>query len=608
MILALLLGCAESPAPLQPPPPPPPIADPGEAVVHTVRFSSPQTQHFEVEVVVDAEGQDAVELMMPVWTPGSYLVREFAQHVIDLRAESEAGPLAVTRPRKNRWRVETGGADAVRVSYRLWAQAKNVRGNFVEERFAILNGAPTFLTPVDDLERPHAVTFEHPWVRVETALEPHPDGGEHRYLAADYDELVDTPVFLGDPAVYDFEAGGAEHRLVVLEELETWDGPRSARDVQRITEVQQAFWGVVPYRRYVYLNALLEGGGGLEHLDSTLMFASRWRTHDDDDYLGWLGLVSHEFFHTWNVKRLRPEALGPFDYENEVHTRDLWIAEGFTSYYDDLLLRRADLMDEEKYLEKLSYNIDRLQKTPGRLHHPLGDTSYDAWIEGYRRDANSPNTTISYYTKGAVVGFLLDAEIRRRTGGRTTLDDVMREAYRRFSGEHGYSSEAFRALVSELVGEDLDPWFAGAVDRTDELDYAPALQWFGLRFEPESESSEDEEPEGWLGLRLDGSNSVTEVRYDSPVFAAGLNVGDELVGIDRWRVTGGAWESHAAHYAPGETAELLVSRRGELRRVPVTFAEEPSASWSLEIDPKASPAAAKRRDAWLAVSSVVAAE
>jgi predicted metalloprotease with PDZ domain len=359
---------------------------------------------------------------------------------------------------------------------------------------------------------------------------------------------------------------------------------------------------VVPYSRYVFLNALLETGGGLEHLDSTLMFAGRWRTHDEDDYLGWLGLVSHEFFHTWNIKRLRPVALGPFDYENEVHTRDLWIAEGFTSYYDDLLVRRADLMDESTYLKKLSGNIKRLQTTPGRLVHALGDTSYDAWTEFYRRDANSTNTTISYYTKGTVVAFLLDAEIRRRSRDQQTLDDVMREAYRRYAGEQGYTSEQFRDLASELAGDDLSEWFAYAVDRPEELDYEPALAWFGLRFTPKEDADEDDPPPtGWLGLELGGQNQVTEVRTDTPVFAAGVNVNDEVVGIDSWRVAAGQWSTHAAHYAPGDAAKLLISRRGELRTLPVVFQPTPEATWSLEPDPDAGPAAAARRVRWLAV-------
>ena len=603
MILWLMLACAEPPQEVvSKAPPPTAVVDPGDAVVHTVRFPSPQTQHFEVSLTVSTDGAEALELMMPVWTPGSYLVREFSQHVIGLSAASSEGPLSVSRPRKNRWRVETGGAEAIEVSYRLWAQHDNVRGNFVEERFAILNGAPTFLTPVDALDRPHAVTFEHPWARIETGLDPHPDGAANHFLAADYDELVDSPVFLGDPAVYPFEVAGAQHSLVVLEELGAWDGPRSAADVQKLVEVQTQFWGVVPYSRYVFLNALLETGGGLEHLDSTLMFTGRWRTHDEDDYLGWLGLVSHEFFHTWNIKRLRPVALGPFDYENEVHTRDLWIAEGFTSYYDDLLVRRADLMDESKYLKKLSGNIQRLQTTPGRLVHALGDTSYDAWTEFYRRDANSTNTTISYYTKGAVVAFLLDAEIRRRSGDRSSLDAVMREAYRRHAGEQGYTSEEFRALASELAGDDLSEWFAHAVDRPEELDYEPALAWFGLRFKPREAADEDEPPPtGWLGLELGGQNQVTEVRTDTPVFAAGVNVNDEVVGIDSWRVAAGQWSTHAAHYAPGDTAELLISRRGELRTLPVVFQAAPETTWSLEADPSAGPAATNRRERWLAV-------
>ena len=267
------------------------------------------------------------------------------------------------------------------------------------------------------------------WKTSVTGLPAAADQKPHHYVAADFDTLVDSPLYAGSPAIYEFQVDGVAHYLVNEGEGGLWDGPRSARDVEAIVRAQKAFWGSLPYEKYVFFNLLTESGGGLEHKNSTVLMASRWATRTRSSYLSWLNLVSHEFFHTWNVKRMRPVELGPFDYESEVYTPSLWVAEGITSYYDRLLVRRAGLCSVEEYLagdppapssdsDKPTNDIERLQTTPGRLVQPLEASSFDAWIKFYRRDENTPNTGTSYYVKGAVVGFLLDAKIRRATDGK----------------------------------------------------------------------------------------------------------------------------------------------------------------------------------------------
>ena len=304
---------------------------------------------------------------------------------------------------------------------------------------------------------------------------------------------------------------------------------------------------------------------GLEHKNSTLMLASRWQMDKRDDYLKWLGLVSHEYFHTWNVKRLRPKALGPFNYEAEVYTPSLWIAEGITSYYDDLLLARAGLVSQDEYLDLFSRQLTKLHDTPGRLVHPLAKTSTDAWIKFYRKDENFKNSSVSYYVKGAVVAFLLDVEIQRATGGNKCLDDLMRAAYGRYSGENGFETAEFRALANEVAGTDLGPFFEHAVDSALELDYRAALEWYGLEFG--AVSAPNEGSAAHLGLEVAGTR-ISYIQSPGPCDSADLQVDDEILAVNNFRVQSGALAERLKRYAVGEEITLLINRRGRLRGSP----------------------------------------
>ena len=491
----------------------------------------------------------------------------------------------------------------------------SVRTNWVDDRFALVNGAPTFLTIADDTaeSRPHDVLVQLPpdWAQSVTSLRAAPDGRLNSYRADDFDELVDSPIVAGNPAVYEFEVAGVPHSLVNIEEGGLWEGQAAADDVQRIVREQHELWGFFPYERYLFLNLIIEAGGGIEHKASTVLMTSRWQMRDHTKYLDWLTLVSHELFHAWNVKRLRPVELGPFDYESEVHTRSLWVAEGLTVYYGALLVHRAGLSTRDEYLSSLSSQIRDLQTTPGRLVQSVEQASYDAWTKHYRRNENSSNTTVSYYTKGAVIGFLLDARIRRTTGGARTLDDVLRLAYERYSGQRGFTPADFRKTVEDGAATevDFDRWLVEVLETSTELDYTEALDWFGLALvQPESaapdESSDNDAAPvpGWLGLGASarGDNIVvTSVARDTPGYAAGFNVNDEILAIDAYRVRAGDWKSRLGLYRPGQEASVLVSRRGELRRLPVTFGTPPEHSWHLEPRTVQTPAQTYRVDAWL---------
>jgi predicted metalloprotease with PDZ domain len=607
-IPCLVLALALAAAGLHGAPSPMPIS-------YTLRFPAPQTHYVEVEARIPTDGRPAIELMMAVWTPGSYLLREYSRTVEEVSAATEAGePLSVEKSAKNRWRIGTRQAPRVVVRYRVYSREMSVRTNFVDSGFALINGAATYLTLAEDLEgnhqRPHEVRVELPaaWKVTASPLAPLPGGGDHAYLAEDFDTLVDSPLYAGNARAYPFEIAGKSHLLVNEGEDGVWDGSRSAADAQKIVRTEVDFWEAAPYPRYVIFNLLTENGGGLEHKSACTLMSSRWRTRTREGYLEWLGLVGHEFFHAWNGKRLRPLELGPFDYEREVYTRGLWVAEGFTSYYGDLLVHRAGFSTAKEYLKGLSKSIEALQTTPGRKVQPLEESSFDAWIKLYRRDENSNNSTVSYYTKGEIVAFLLDARIRRATGGRRSLDDAMRLAFQRYSGERGYRPEELRKTFEEVAGTDLGDWLHKAVDTTAELDYAEALDWYGLRFAPDAEKpgTKDAEPKelpaGWLGMDVStqaGRITVTAVKRGTPAYDAGVNVGDELLAIDDFRVPAEGLEGRLKVYRPGEKATLLVARRDRLTRLPVTFGEKPKESWKLEARPGATPEQKAHLAAWL---------
>jgi predicted metalloprotease with PDZ domain len=583
-------------------------------VAYTLRFPAPQTHYVDVEARVPTDGKPQVELTMAVWTPGSYLVREYARNVEDVTASTEGGEaLKVEKTTKNHWRIDTKQGSQVVVRYRVYSREMSVRTNFVDSGFALIVGAATFMTLEGSPAHPFEVRLEMPagWRISASPLAPLPGAGDHAYRADDFDALVDAPIYAGNAAVHPFDVAGKSHLLVNEGEDAVWDGPRSAADAETIVRTLVDFWGVAPYPRYVIFNLLTESGGGLEHKNACTLMSSRWRGRTREGYLDWLGLVSHEVFHAWNGKRLRPVALGPFDYEQEVYTRDLWVAEGFTSYYGELLVHRAGFSTAKEYLKGLSKSIDALQTTPGRLVQPLDESSFDAWIKAYRRDENSNNSGISYYTKGEVVAFLLDARIRRATGGRKSLDDAMRLAFQRYSGERGYTSEELRKVFAEVAGTDLGGWLHDAVDTTAELDYREALDWYGLRFasdqgktEPEKkEGGEPKElPAGWLGMDAavqDGRLTVTAVKRGTPAYDAGVNVGDEILAIDDYRVPPAGLDGRLKFYRPGAKAALLVARRDLLVRLPVTFGEKPRDSWKLEVRPDATPDQKAHLEAWL---------
>ncbi len=576
-----------------------------QPIVYTVRIPAPKTHYIDVEAIVPTDGQPAVELMMAVWTPGSYLVREYERHVESLQARTPDGrPLGVEKTRKNRWRIETPGAARIVVTYAVYCHELSVRNNFVEDDFAMLNGAPTFLTLAGGTDRPHDVRLVLPdaWSRSATALPAAADAQPHHYVARDFDTLVDSPILAGKLSIYPFEVDKTPHFLVNAGDDARWDGPRTVADLTRIVGEWRRMWGQLPYSVYYFLNVVVESGGGIEHKNCTLIMSSRWQTGTTQAYQNWLAVASHECLHAWNVKRLRPIALGPFDYENENYTRALWVSEGFTSYYGDLALSRTGLLARTDYLGRLSHLIAALQNHPGRLVLPLEEASFDAWVKEYRPDENTVNSGVSYYTKGALVAFLLDAKIRAATRGARSLDDAMRLAYRRYAGPHGFTDREFQQTMEEVAGERLEGWFDRVLHTTADLDYEEALHWFGLRFAPAEPAHAEGHEKAWLGLRTDtepGRLLVAEVPRGTPAYGTGVSPEDEIVAIDDFRVQPGGIEELLRQYHPGDNVVMTISRRGRLLRVGLTPGAEPPQRWTLEVDPAATDEQKAHLEAWI---------
>ena len=589
-VLALMVGASAA------------AAQDSEPIRYTISFPAPRTHYLEVEAVVPVGGQSHVELMMPVWTPGSYMVREFARHVDGFTANDGPGRLLdVVKTRKNRWRISAGTATTITIKYRLYAHEMSVRTNWVDDRFALINGAATFITLVERRARPHEVRLVLPsgWKQTMTGMPRAATGQAHHYLAPDFDTLVDSPIVAGNPTVYQFQVEGKEHYLVNIGDTGSWDGERAAQDLEKIVREVVKLWREVPYDKYLFLNVITDAGGALEHKNSTVMMSSQWSTSTRPAYLTWLSQACHELFHAWNVKRLRPIELGPFDYENENYTESLWIAEGFTDYYGDLLLERAGLSSREEYLQALAANIESVQATPGRLVQPVNRASFDAWIKYYRPDENSANTSISYYIKGAVLAFLLDAKIRRGTGGARSLDDLMRLAYQRYSGPKGYTPEDFKVLVEEVMGSPrgVREWFASAVESAVELDYREAFDWFGLQFRETALA-----PRASLGATTRNDNGrliVSAVAPDSPASRAGLVVDDEILAVGDVRVRAAQLESRLAQYQPGSSVSVLVARREELLGLILTLGTETRRRWVLDPRPDITAEQQARLSSWL---------
>jgi predicted metalloprotease with PDZ domain len=585
-------------------------------LTYTIAFPEPHTHLFDVRMRIPlVESREALDLAMAAWTPGSYRIRDYARHVQDLVAmDADSGTtIPATKIDKQTWRLAVGGSKLVNVQYRVYANELTVRTAHLDERHAYWNGAALLLYVVGETDRRAHVVLEgvrEDWV-VATGLDRAAED-RHEYLAADFDALVDAPFACGPLEVADLDIASVRHRLAIDGEG-NYDLARLREDVTKIVETELAmFGGKPPYPHYTFiLHCVPEGqpGGGLEHARSTTLAWGRFRFRPREKYEEFLSLVAHEFFHLWNGKRLRPRELGPFDYRAENYTRSLWIVEGVTSYYDELILRRAGLIDAEAYLRKVAEHVERVENTPGRLHQSLAEASFDAWIKYYQRTEHSVNAQISYYEKGQLVAMLLDLEIRHRSAGSRSLDDVVRALYE----EHpetgvGYEAARFEAIASEMASFDLQPFFDAYVRETAELDYDLYLAPFGLRLLDEPKKDGDgpkrSEPEvrAWLGanVKADGPRAlVSEVLEGSPAFLHGLMAGDEILALDGFKVGASDLDARLHDHKPGDRAKIVVFRGDRLLTIEIVLGGKKWSRRAIRPRPDATHAERTRYEAWL---------
>ena len=553
-----------------------------QAPVHyRIEAADPHARLFTVTLTV-AHPQEQQELSLPVWIPGSYLVREFSKNLQRLSAQ-QGRRVPLLQLDKHRWRATCRTDRPLVLTYEVCAYDSSVRTAWLDASRGFFNGTSVCLRVHGQEDAPHALevasTAATAHWSVATGLTPQSidKRGFGVYAASHYDELVDCPVEMGTFWSGQFTACGVAHRFVVAGAAPSFDGKRLLADTQKICETAIRFWhgkGKPPIKNYLFmLNAVHDGYGGLEHRNSTALICGRRdlpRTGEaraSDGYTTLLGLISHEYFHTWNVRRLRPAEFSRYDYSQENYTELLWFFEGFTSYYDDLLLRRAGLIDDANYLKLLAKATNQVLQTPGRSVQTVAQASFDAWVKYYRQDENTPNATVSYYTKGSLVALCLDLTLRRE--GKTTLDDVMRALWKRCAG--GPMTEVdLRAELASLAGRSFDNELDQWVHSTAELPLAELLAAHGVALKPEQPQLAQR-----LGLRVTENHSVQlkTVLRGGPAEKAGMAAGDEWLGL---QVQGQGWRiarlEDVAFYAGAATqVTAVVARDGRLLQLPMAL-------------------------------------
>lgn len=561
------------------------------AAVHYRVEPSDLNAHIFSVVLTVARPSALQEVSLPAWIPGSYLVREFAKSLQELKGRQGKEAVGLTQLDKHRWQTDCSAGKPLVLTYNVCAYDTSVRTAWLDASRGFFNGPSLCLRVHGQEKQPHTLEIASTPATAEwaaaTGLTPLKTDrkGFGLYVAADYDELVDCPVELGSFWTGRFTACGVAHRFVVAGAAPSFDGKRLLADTQKICETAIRFWhgdGKAPFKNYLFmLNAVGDGYGGLEHRNSTALICGRrdlprlGEARAADGYTTLLGLISHEYFHTWNVKRLRPSEFVELDYSRENYTQLLWFFEGFTSYYDDLLLRRAGLIDDTTYLKLITKTINQVLQTPGRAVQTVAQASFDAWVKYYRQDENTPNATVSYYTKGSLVALCLDLALRREN--KTNLDDVMRGLWARCQG--GPMTEGdLRTVLRDLAGRPLDEELARWVHSTAELPLAELLAANGVQLKAETPQWAQR-----LGIRVGENHSVQikTVLRGGTAEKAGMTAGDEWLGIE---VDGQGWRisklEDVAFYAGTETlVTALVARDGRLLRLPLglTGQGQPSA-------------------------------
>ncbi|MEA5576202.1 M61 family metallopeptidase [Anabaena sp. UHCC 0451] len=572
-----------------------------EPLIHYwVAMPQPETHLFEVTLHLVNYPLSLLDLKMPVWTPGSYLVREYARNLQDFAAFAESKPLTWRKISKNHWQVEKGNVSEVILRYRVFANELSVRTNHLDATHAYFNGAALFLRIPGYEENPINITIVPPsskW-QITTDL-PAVKEEANTFLAADFDTLVDSPFEIGNHQLFKFEVLGKAHELAIWGQGNC-QPQKILDDLQKIIKFEAQMFGGLPYQKYVFILHLFnQAYGGLEHKNSCSLIYHRFGFRLQDKYERFIQLVAHEFFHLWNVKRIRPKGLDVFDYDQENYTPSLWFCEGTTSYYDLVIPFRAGIYDLKSYFQHLNQEITKYLKTPGRKVQPLSESSFDAWIKLYRPDANSGNSQISYYLKGEMVSLLLDLLIRSLHHNQRSLNDVMLKMWQQFGKtEIGYTPEQLQEVIESLAGIDLSDFFNRYIHGLDDLPFNDYLEPFGLQLLEECEQ------EPYLGVMINTENGreiIKFVEIDSPAKIAGIDAGDELLAINEIKLEKGQLSDRLQDYQPNDTIKITVFHQDELRHYSVTLAKQNPTKYQLKSVENPSPTQQDNFVGWLGV-------
>ncbi|WP_309742838.1 M61 family metallopeptidase [Chamaesiphon sp. OTE_20_metabat_361] len=539
-------------------------------LAYRIAMSQPQTHLFEVKLIVSHWDGDILDIKMPVWTPGSYLVREYAKQIQNLVAVSATGrKLGVHKVAKNHWQIQTNDSSKISISYQVFANELTVRTNHLDATHGYFNPAALcFYVPgFENCPIELRIIPPNPDWQVTTPL---PQIGHQTFLADDFDTLVDSPFEIGTQRIYDFTVLDIPHQLVVWGEGNL--APHSAiEDIKKIVEVEANIFGGLPYEKYIFLLHLSPAsGGGLEHKNCCSLLYPRFNFQGAEKHNRFMQLVAHEFFHLWNVKRIRPAALEKFDYDRENYTPSLWFSEGTTSYYDLVIPRRAGVYDDREFLAELSKEITRFLTTPGRLVQPLSESSFDAWIKLYRPDANSSNSQMSYYLKGEMVTLLLDLLIRDRTQGTKSFDDVLVTMWEQFGkAEIGFTEIQLKQIIESIADRDLTEFYDRYIHGIEELPFNEYLAPFGIELQPVEASMP------YLGINVKtehGKEAIKSVAAHSPAQLAGIDPGDELLAIDGYKITADKLNDRLKSYQPGQEISVSFFHADRLMSVSIVLA------------------------------------
>jgi predicted metalloprotease with PDZ domain len=577
---------------------------------------------FDVTVTVAEPSPAGQVFALPAWIPGSYMIREFARNIVRIHAESGGEPVRLAKLDKHSWQADPV-AGPLTVHYEVYAWDLSVRAAHLDQTHGFFNGTSVFLRVAGQETRPHVADIQRPadpvarnW-RVATSL---PEAGAKRYgfgtyAAADYDELIDHPVEMGDFALGGFTAHGVRHDIVITGRVPNLDMARLEKDLKAICETQIAFFEPktkkAPMDRYVFLTMVVgDGYGGLEHRASTALLCARNdlpttaapRTAEPNEgYIKFLGLCSHEYFHTWNVKRIKPDVFAPYDLQVENYTALLWLFEGFTSYYDDLMLVRSGIISEATYFKLLGKTVGSVLRGTGRTKQSIAESSFDAWSKYYRQDENAPNAIISYYTKGSLVGLALDLTIRAKTGGARSLDDVMLALWDRYGrdfysgGARGVTEQEVESLFDEVSGVRLKSIFDRYIRGTEDIPLAKLYAPFSVKVTDERKNAK---PSLDAGIGRDaGGAKLTQVHEGGAAHQAGLSAGDIVIAVDGLRVNGNPsnLDQLFARYRVGDTVAVHAFRRDELMIFDVTLQGDRVPCIQLAVAPTARKGATVKR-------------